>query len=303
METVRLGRTGISVSLAGLGCGGPSRLGRIQGQSVAQAKAVIEEALRQGITFIDTAVVYDTEAIIGEAIAGRRKDLVLCTKIPPITRSRLTRRRRPPRTKDVRRTLEESLGRLKTDYHDIVMLHGLQANSYRRCRDALVPVLQDLQGEGKLRFIGVSESFKQDPEHLMLQSALGDDCWDVIMMAHTPPNAGAGARALRQAQAKETGVVGMCAASWISRNNLSPQQAAALLRDAKADRPGGGPFSTNALAASSGQALDQRHLIDASYRFCRNTPGIDVVLIGTGNPAHLRDNLRSLAQPPQTAAL
>ncbi len=50
---------------------------------------------------------------IGEAIAGRRKDLVLCTKIPPITRSWLTCRRRPPRTKDVRRTLEESLGRLK----------------------------------------------------------------------------------------------------------------------------------------------------------------------------------------------
>ena len=84
-------------------------------------------------------------------------------------------------------------------------------------------------------------------------------------------------------------------ASWISRNNFSPQQAAELLRDAKADRPGSGPFSTDALPTSSSQVLDQRHLIDASYRFCQNTQGIDVVLIGTGNPAHLRDNLRSLA--------
>ena len=37
---------------------------------------------------------------------------------------------------------------------------------------------------------------------------------------------------------------------------------------------------------------------DAAYRFCRDEPGADVILVGTGNPEHLRENIASFARPP-----
>jgi aryl-alcohol dehydrogenase-like predicted oxidoreductase len=68
--TTILGRTGLKVSVAGLGCGGRSRLGRAQGKSADQSIALIRTALEEGVNFIDTAAAYGTEELIGQAIAG-----------------------------------------------------------------------------------------------------------------------------------------------------------------------------------------------------------------------------------------
>ena len=63
-----LGRTGLRVSVAGLGCGGFSRLGQGHGSSVAQSIAVVRAALDAGVTFIDTAEHDDLEDIVGQAL-------------------------------------------------------------------------------------------------------------------------------------------------------------------------------------------------------------------------------------------
>jgi predicted oxidoreductase len=60
MEYVRLGRTGLMVSVAGLGCGGFSRLGLGTGKSEAEAVALVHQALDLGINLLDTAAVYGT---------------------------------------------------------------------------------------------------------------------------------------------------------------------------------------------------------------------------------------------------
>ena len=296
METVVLGRTGLTVSVAGLGCGGPSRLGCSQGRSPDQAKAVVEAAMNQGVTYIDLAVAYGTEALVGEAIAGRRDGLVLCTKVPPMTRGRFTPWHRPPPAKEFRRTLEESLRRLKTDRLDIVMLHSLAAKDYRRCRDALVPLLQDLQREGKLRFIGVSESVDRDPEHAMLRLAADDDCWDVAMIAHNPYNAAAGRPLLARLRETNVGVVAMVPSRWLAR--YAAEEAEDLLRRAALDDSNEAQPATESEAAPPASPSERRRLIDAAYRFCRHSPGVDLVLTGTGNLAHLQDNLRSLMAGP-----
>ncbi len=68
MAYTTLGRTGLRVSVAGLGCGGFSRLGQGQGSSVAHSIGVVRAALDAGVNFIDTAAQYGTEDIVGQAL-------------------------------------------------------------------------------------------------------------------------------------------------------------------------------------------------------------------------------------------
>ena len=68
MEYTTLGRTGLKVSVAGLGCGGFSRLGLGTGKSEAEAVALVRQALDLGVNLFDTAAVYGTEAVLGKAI-------------------------------------------------------------------------------------------------------------------------------------------------------------------------------------------------------------------------------------------
>src|SRR5207244_13302187 len=72
METTRLGRTGLDVGVAGLGCGGHSRLGQTYGATEAESVAVVQRALDLGVTLIDTACAYGTEESVGRALKGRR---------------------------------------------------------------------------------------------------------------------------------------------------------------------------------------------------------------------------------------
>src|SRR6478735_7843727 len=80
MDMVKLGRTGLNVSVACLGCGGHSKLGQARGASIAHSVGIVHAALDAGVNFIDTAAVYKTEPIVGEAIKGRRDKVVISTK-------------------------------------------------------------------------------------------------------------------------------------------------------------------------------------------------------------------------------
>ena len=80
METTTLGRTELTASVAGLGCGGHSRLGRTTGASQADSVRLVEHALALGVTYLDTAESYGTEEIVGKALAGRRDQVIVSTK-------------------------------------------------------------------------------------------------------------------------------------------------------------------------------------------------------------------------------
>ena len=83
MEYTTLGRTGLKVSVAGLGCGGFSRLGLGTGKSEADAIGIIRAALDLGVNLFDTAAAYGTEKVLGKALRGvPREQVVICTKAP-----------------------------------------------------------------------------------------------------------------------------------------------------------------------------------------------------------------------------
>src|SRR4051812_47359447 len=118
MQTISLGRTGLVVGVAGLGCGGHSRLGMANGADEAHASSVVAAALDLGVNFVDTARAYGTEAAVGRAIAGRRDRVVISTKALPAGASGLMN------AAELRESLELSLRRLGTDYVDVFHLHG-----------------------------------------------------------------------------------------------------------------------------------------------------------------------------------
>src|ERR1700750_2244316 len=83
MHHTTLGRTGLRVSVAGLGTGGFSRMGMKSGKSEAEAARLIEEAVALGVNFIDTAPSYGTEGVVGRALQSiARRELVIATKSP-----------------------------------------------------------------------------------------------------------------------------------------------------------------------------------------------------------------------------
>src|SRR5882757_5345 len=81
MQYTTLGKTGLKVSVAGLGCGGFSRLGMPAGKTEDEAARLILDAVDLGINLIDTAPAYGTEAVVGKALKSLpRQSVVVATK-------------------------------------------------------------------------------------------------------------------------------------------------------------------------------------------------------------------------------
>lgn len=146
MEVVDLGSSGLRVSRVGLGCNNFG--GRID---LEATRAVVEAALEVGITFFDTAEVYGhdgaSERFLGEILKGRRDRVVLATKFG------WAQDRGFGDTASVRRSIEGSLARLRTDRVDLYYLHKPDPDT--PIAETLT-ALDELVGEGKVRAIGCS---------------------------------------------------------------------------------------------------------------------------------------------------
>ena len=295
MEYTTLGRTGLRVSVAGLGCGGFSRLGLGTGKSEAEAIGIVRAALDLGVNLFDTAAAYDTEPMLGKALQGVPRDkVVICTKAPfSISHPDASPERAVA-------SLDRSLKELDTDYIDVYQLHGVAPRAYDHAFQVIAPALLREKEKGKFRHLGISETAPGDPEHDMVRRACDDGVWDVAMIAFHLMHQNARQRAFPLTRLHRVGTLLMFAV----RNIFSrPERLAATLRALAADglvprtladNPDPLGFLVHQGGASS--------LIDAAYRFVRHEPGVDVVLFGTGEQAHLRSNIASLLKPPLPAA-
>ena len=291
MEVTTLGKTGLKVSVAGLGCGGPSRLGlKDQSKTEKDVIAHVRGAVDLGINFFDTAEWYGTEAVVGKGIAGVARDrLVISTKknIVPDDHANPD--------KAIRDALDQSLKTLCTDYVDVYHVHGAEPKDYRNARERHLPTLLRLREEGKIRAVGITERFVVDSSHTMLDQALRDNVWDVIMVGFNLLNPCARKNVFPLTAKQKVGVL----ASYALRRALSQPErleklCADLVRRGAIPADALNPDAPLDFLLSQGAASS---IQDAAYRFCRHEPGVDIVLTGTGNPAHLRDNVESLLRP------
>ena len=158
MQTSRLGRSGLAVSVVGLGCNNLGRAGTVTATQEG-TDAVVHAALDAGITLFDVADVYGAEAglsetMLGRALGSRRDEVVLATKFGMDVGgigggdfgARGSRRY-------VTRAVEASLQRLGTDHIDLYQFHTPDpATPIEETLDAL----DDLVRAGKVRYIGHS---------------------------------------------------------------------------------------------------------------------------------------------------
>lgn len=289
MQHVVLGRTNARVSVVGLGCGGHSRLGMAYGHDVWAAADLVRGAIDLGISFIDTAENYGTEEAVGLGIANDRDAVFLSTKTGPARRDGTLLS-----PQDLREKVEASLKRLRTDRIDLFNLHGVTEPLYNHSAEVLLPELLQLQEAGKIRFLGITEAFGRETDHDMLHRALADSHFDVVMVGFSLLNPSARKTVFPLTRHKNIGTLIMFAV----RRALSQQEALRellqslennrLVPEGTADE--GLSFLTRDPAVHS--------LVEAAYRFCRHEPGADVILTGTGQLEHLRENVSSILAPP-----
>ena len=200
MKYKKLGRTGLDVSLIGLGT---MTWGRQNTQD--EGFEQMDYALEQGINFFDTAEMYavpptpdtygKTEAIIGNWFASRnnREKVVLASKIAGPGLKWIRGGDYTIDRKNILAALEDSLTRLKTDYIDLYQLHWPNRGSYhfgqvwgyapdfdkQAVEDNFIEVLETLQGlikEGKIRYVGLSN-----------ETAWGTSKWLELAEKHNLP--------------------------------------------------------------------------------------------------------------------
>ena len=161
MRTKRLGRTGMQVSVVGLGCwgiGGPmERDGTISGYGQvddAESLRMLSQALDQGVNFLDTAPWYGdghSERLVGEAIRNRREEVIVSTKVGIFLKDK---RYTSDYSGDyIMAHYEESLERLGTEYIDVYVLHSPEAGLYQ---PSGLAALKELKRRGIIRAYGIS---------------------------------------------------------------------------------------------------------------------------------------------------
>jgi L-galactose dehydrogenase len=293
MEYRTLGRTGLKVSVAALGAGGTSRLGAARGLPHAHSIALVHEAIDLGVNLVDTAPTYGTEDLVGDALAGHRDKVIVSTK---------TRANRPGTPLDstdyvtateLRDSVENSLRNLKTDRLDLLHLHGIRPHQYDYSKEVLLPEMQRLRHEGKLRFFGITEGFGVDAEHETLRRAVADGDWDVTMGGFNMLNPSAALHLLPECVAANVGYLCMYAVrgALTSMERLEAAMARMLVRGEIQQDADAGKLVTD--LRQSGHTLTE-----IAYRFCSHNAGIGTVLFGTGDRQHLRQNIGWMNRPP-----
>jgi len=184
MKYRKLGNTGLIVSEVALGTmqfGARMNMGNLGQEDTSR---MVNLAMDRGINFIDTADVYslgESETLLGNALRGLRKEIVLATKVRLPTdgnfnHSGATR-------VNIMREIEHSLRRLQTDYIDLYQVHGW---------DSITPLeetlrtLDDLVRQGKVRYIGLSNLMSwQAATAVMLQERLGLEKYATAQMYYS----------------------------------------------------------------------------------------------------------------------
>jgi aryl-alcohol dehydrogenase-like predicted oxidoreductase len=288
-----LGGTGMSVSELALGT---MMFGAMGNTDRTESVRMIRTALDAGINFVDTADVYsggESEEIVGQALKGRRDEVVLATKFGLPMGPDATERGASPRW--IKRAVHGSLRRLGTDYIDLYQLHR---PDYATDLDETLAALSDLVRAGLVRAIGASTF----PAELIVAAQWAADRRGHHRFAAEQPRYSILTRSIEgavlpTAQRYGMGVLtyGPLSSGWLS---------------GRADPAGGhrartapGMFDLTVpanqarltavqrlTALAAGAGLPLTHLATA---FARSHPAVTSVLIGPRQPAQLDDLLAS----------
>ena len=279
-----LGRTGLEVTILGYGARelrGAERGGRQTSEE--DAGRILNAVLDAGINFIDTSIDYDpSEERIGRHISHRRAEYYLASKCGDLAGWTPTEKQpRAPHVftrENIIAGVEQSLRRMNTDHLDVVQVHDSPSRQVLE-RGGVVEAMQELQQQGKVRFIGMSSTMPHLRDHIAMgvfdsfqipYSCLERQCEDAISEA---AKAGAGI-VIRGGAAKG-------ALSGDERTRARGAEAIGIWEKAGLD-----------------DLLEGMSRMEFVVRFTASHPDASTNIVGTLNPAHLAANIEAVARGP-----
>lgn len=272
-----LGRTGLGVSVLGFG---GSEIG-FERADAAVVRRLLGDALDAGLNVIDTAECYgDSEAVIGAAIAGRRRDLHLFTKCGHFEGTG----RDDWRPASLERSIARSLARLRTDHVDLLQLHTCSEDDLRA--GDVIAVLERARERGQARFLGYSG------DGAAARCAVECGRFDVLQTSVNVADQEAIDLTLPLARARNVGVIAkrpIANAAW--RAGRRPDNAYHHVYWERLQRLDY-DFLRRPPAESIGVAL----------RFTAAIAGVHTLVVGTTRPGRWRENavwLEEGAMPPE----
>jgi aryl-alcohol dehydrogenase-like predicted oxidoreductase len=320
MEVRTFGRTSLRISEIGLGC---ARIGGIFQTDPGEFVELLCAALDSGINFFDTADMYsqgESEALLGRAFRKRRHEVVIASKAgyclpsqrrlaarlkpllrPAIKLLGIKRERLPAAVRGtlsqdfspayLRRAVEGSLRRLRTDWLDLFQLHSPPAEVVER--GEWVPALEALKREGKIRYYGVSCDTVE-----AAVAALRHPGVSSLQIAINLLEREAADRILPLARGKVAVIARECLANGLLVKEPGSIDLANYCRTAtERELRQKQLVALRKLAAENGCTLPQLAL-----QFVRRLEGVSVTLVGMRTKKHFADTLRQLDAPALPAA-
>jgi L-galactose dehydrogenase len=261
----------------------------------SESARLVRHALDAGVNMIDTAPTYGaSESLLGQALTGIPRDTYyLSTKFQPHDEDDELYP-----AQDLRTSLEDSLRELRTDYVDILYLHGVLPDHYQAITERYLPTLTRAKEDGLIRAIGVTERYQSDHAHLMAQAAFDDGNYDVLMVGFNVMSPDAVTSVLPRAVEANLGIVVMCAVRSVL---VTPSAVEVYIRQWQDEgrlQPGLVPPD----AALDWLVDDESPSISAAaFKFAAAHPAVGSVLTGTASLEHFDENLNAILGPPLPA--
>jgi len=278
MKKNPLGNSGLEVGEIGLGC-------MSLGTDERRAAAIVHEALELGVNFFDTADLYDggrNEELLGKALAGRRGDVVIATKVG--------NRRIPgrdgwvwdPSKAYILSAVKESLRRLRTDYIDLYQLHG---GTIEDNIDETIEAFEELKRAGVIRCYGISSMRPNVVREYVRRSGIAS-----VMLPYS---------ALDRRAEEE--LLPLLAERGIAAIVRGPLAKGALATEREAV----GPFQDyseeevrSVRAKLREMERGERRMTQLALRFALSPPAVAAAVPGASSVAQLRDNVRAAQVSP-----
>ncbi|MHB8576938.1 MAG: aldo/keto reductase [Dehalococcoidia bacterium] len=279
LPTHELGRTGLQVTA--LGFGAMELRGAPRGRAIEpeQAETVLYAVLDSGINYIDTSIDYgQSEALIGKFIAHRRGEYVLASKCGCLVGAApAPAGQRNPHLftrANILAGVNQSLARMQTDHIDVMQFHASPSKEILE-ENGAIQTLLDLQREGKIRYIGTSSTAPNLADHI----AMG--VFDVFQIPYS---------ALERQHEDLISEAARARAGIVIRGGVA--------RGAPATDKQAGDAWESWQRVGLEDLLDGMTRMEFMLRFTLSHPELDTTIVGTLNPAHLRNNLAAAAAGP-----
>ena len=269
----QLGRTGLQVTTLGYGA---MELRNVPGREStdAQAERILNAVLEAGVNYVDTSPDYgESEERIGRYLSPRRSEFYLASKCGcPVGEAASGARAAHVFTaENVVAGVEQSLRRMQTDYLDVVQFH--HSPSRAELEEGGLEALQDLQRQGKVRFIGVSGTMPNLSEQIEMR------VFDVFQIPYS---------ALQREHEELIHAASEAGAGIVIRGGVARGDPA---------RERGG-FWEKWQGVEIDDLLNGMSRMEFLLRFTISNPDLDTTIVGTASPQHLAENVDAVLKGP-----